>query len=126
MSTGRGGSRPVLIGFAESLPAPEVAWSLLDGGCSVTVVSRRGNKPLLRHCRGVDIVPIEPPENDTTASVRGLERVITTSGASVLLPLDDQTLWLCRELELDASIITAPSHDQVRLGLDKRLQIDLA
>jgi predicted ATP-grasp superfamily ATP-dependent carboligase len=121
MDGGARGPR-VLIGFAESLPAPEVAWSLLDGGFCVVAVARRGSRPLVRRCRGVDVVPIEAPEVDAAAALRDLERVIATSRASLLFPLDDQTLWMCRELDLD-STIAAPSHDHARLGLDKRLQI---
>jgi hypothetical protein len=114
----------VLIGFAECVPAPEVAWSLADAGFRVTAFSRRGAKPLLRRCRDVDIVSVEPPETDVRTTQRDLERAIAATGASVFLPLDDQSVWLCSRV--DGAAIARPNSEHVQVALDKRLQIEHA
>jgi hypothetical protein len=117
----------VLIGFAECLPAPEVAWSLLDGGFRVTAFSRNGTRPLLRRCPDVEIVSIQPPEVSAELARRDLERVTAQSGASVLLPLDDQAVWICGKLDLGTiSIPGAKNADSFGIALDKRVQIERA
>ena len=116
----------VLIGFAECIPAPEVAWSLLDAGFDVAAFTRRGTKPLLRRCRDVEIIAVDPPEDDVDAAVRDFERAIAETGASVLLPLDDQSLWLSGKADVRGRAISAPDPAHIRVALDKRVQIERA
>ena len=115
----------VLIGFAESLPAPEVAWSLTDAGFRVTAFGRRGAKPLLRHCSEVRIVPVESPERDVAAAQRDLEHAIAEDRPAVFLPIDDVSLWLCGRIG-EGTETLMPAKDHVRLALDKELQIEHA
>jgi hypothetical protein len=120
-----GVSTRVLMGFAESLAAPEVAWSLLDGGFRVVAFSRTARPPL-RHCPDVEIVRIQSPTVDTEVARLDLERLAAQSGASVLLPVDDDAVWMCGKLDLPRISIHGPSADNVRLALDKRVQIEQA
>jgi hypothetical protein len=115
----------VLIGFAESLPAPEVAWSLMDAGFRVTAFGRRGGKPLLRHCADVRIVAVEAPERDVAAAQRDLEHAIAENQPAVFLPIDDVSLWLSGRIEGGTDTLM-PAKDHVRLALDKELQIQHA
>ena len=114
----------VLIGFAESLPAPEVAWSLTDAGFRVTAFGRRGAKPLLRHCSEVRIVPVEAPERDVAAAQRDLEHAIAEDRPAVFLPLDDVSLWLCGRIG-EGTETLMPAKDHVRLALDKERPLEL-
>ena len=116
----------VLIGFAECIPAPEVAWSLLDAGFDVAAFTRRGTKPLLRRCRDVEIIPVDAPEDDVDAALSDFERAIVESRARVLLPLDDQSLWLSGKIDVRNGVVSAPGRGHVRVALDKRLQIEQA
>ena len=56
---------PVLMGFADALAAPETAWSLLASGRPVVAFARRGARPALRRCKGVELVEITAPEQDS-------------------------------------------------------------
>ena len=91
----------VAIGFAEALSAPEVTWSLVDAGFKVIAFSRRGRRGALRHSRHVAIFEIAAPETDSAAALEELAAALDSQHAeamvpSVLLPLDDASLWLCR------------------------------
>ena len=62
------GDGPILIGFADALSAPECAWSLLESGCAVAALAKRGSRPPLRRCREITMVEItDPTENLATA-----------------------------------------------------------
>ena len=94
----------VAIGFAESLSAPEVAWSLVDAGFKVIAFSRKGRRAALRHSHHAAIFEIAAPEKDCAAALRELAAVLDSRHAehmvqSVLLPLDDASLWLCSRVQ---------------------------
>jgi predicted ATP-grasp superfamily ATP-dependent carboligase len=121
------GSR-VLIGFADALAAPEVAWSLLAGGVRVTAFARRGSRPALRRCGGVEIVEITAPERDAKRSLNELGRLLHDASYSAVMPLNDAAVWLCSSAHERAPVVpvAGPVADQAALALDKRLQIEAA
>ena len=121
-----------LIGFAEALAAPEVVWSLASQGYAITAFGRRGRTTPLRRSRFVRVVEIAPPEVDsrqTLADISALAAQLskTSQGPLVVMPLDDETVWLCGQAELgDHTVLAGPRGAGVDLALDKCRQIELA
>ena len=126
----------VLIGFADSLAAIESAWSLADNGFAVWAFKRSDTRPALELSRLVRVVPIAPPELDANKSVADLAALVRDSGATALLPLDDQAVWLSDRLSQLESVgsdsqasgvtIVGPTGHLAALALDKREQLRLA
>ncbi len=122
----------VLIGFAGSLAAPEVAWSLLEAGYRVVAFARRGRPSALKHSRHVEYIEITAPEISVEAASAELiatMRSMSPDGARdlVLLPLDDASVYLCQGLTFTEGWTTAgPNGPLASLALDKELQIAAA
>ena len=118
----------VLIGFADALAAPEVAWSLIDAGHQVVAFARRGSWTALRHCRGATIIEVTAPEQDAEAAVTDLLGVLGRGEFEGLMPLDDAAVMLCdRAVQRGAQIaVVGPTGEQARLALDKSLQVAAA
>ncbi len=115
----------VVIGFAESLAAPETAWSLRDAGHEVTAFTRSGAKPPLRKARGIELVEVAAPEEDVDHAV--VEIAAALEGADVLLPLDDEALALAERAIAEMQVrLAGPTGSNVEVALDKRRQIELA
>ena len=127
----------VLIGFAEALSSPEVAWSLVDSGFKVAAFSRRGRKSALKHSRHVTVFDITAPETDSDAAQADLAAVLSdccaNNGAekSVLFPLDDVAVWLCAQPRMLSGlpakwVLAGPQPSAVQLALDKSVQVKAA
>src|SRR5262245_1283581 len=102
----------VCIGFAEALSAPEVAWSLQDGGFDVVAFGRKGRHSALRHSSRVTVVEITAPEKDADAALKEagdflVARNPVDGRRNVVLPLDDAALWLCNRFNLQDGWISA-------------------
>lgn len=80
----------------------------------------------MRHVRGVETHEVPAPEqaaDDTVASVRKLCDFVRPAA---VLPLDDNALWVCRQLNgLDAPIAGA-TDSAVDCALDKSVQLQVA
>jgi Predicted ATP-grasp enzyme len=128
--TGHGDSGFVLLGFAEALSSPEVAWSLVDAGFRVAAFSRKGRRSALRHSRHVTIFDITAPETNCTAALADLLSLLDkcrSDSASVLFPLDDLALWLCCEKPLPPQwALAGPLAASAEFALNKPLQIKAA
>lgn len=120
--------RPILIGFADALSAPECAWSLLEAGHSVGAFARRGSRPPLRRCKEITLVEVTSPEIDVSAARADLHRVLRSGGFGAVLPLDDESVWLCNAAAQDVSgfPVIGPIDETAELALDKRLQLAAA
>jgi predicted ATP-grasp superfamily ATP-dependent carboligase len=121
----------IIIGFAEALSAPEVAWSLVDHGFNVVAFSRKGRRPSLRHSRFVHVFEITPPEVDLSRAIDQLKleaiRLKETSGVLALMPLDDEAVWLCGRADFGSEIIViGPRGEAVEIALNKQKQIEIA
>jgi hypothetical protein len=116
--------RPVLIGFADALAAPEVAASLLAGGFTVVSFKRRGRPVALRKLRGVKLVEVTPPEEDLAACVR--EVAALAEAHDLAMPLDDQAVFVCDRAIPAHAPLAGPRAAQARLALDKRAQLRAA
>lgn len=115
----------MVIGFGESLAAPETAWSLRDAGHDVKAFTRAGEKPPLRKARGIEVVEVAAPEEDADRAVAEIAAAL--EGADVLLPLDDEALALAeRAIAGTQARLAGPSGSNVEVALDKRRQIELA
>jgi predicted ATP-grasp superfamily ATP-dependent carboligase len=120
----------VIIGFAEALSAPEVAWSLVDHGFNVIAFTRRGRKPALRHSRFVRVLEVTPPETDLAQAADDLKNVVSSVRASssvpvTVMPLDDQALWLCGRTDVRRQAqLVGPEGEALDLALDKRIQVE--
>lgn len=127
MSTGK-----VLIGFAEAMAAPEVAWSLVDAGFQVISFARRGRASALRHSRHVRCHEICAPESDLDASLSDLQTLIVSEAQShrerlIFFPLDDKALWLGSRLKTTCDwLLAGPAGTQAELALNKCLQASIA
>lgn len=116
-----------MIGFADSWPAPETAWSLLGAGFEVVAFSRRGSRPALRRSKRVEVIAVTPPEEDVSAAVEDVARAVRSCGAKALLPLDDFALWLSGPVAEGANVeVIGPGKDAADFALDKRLQVEAA
>lgn len=114
-----------MIGFAESLAAPETAWSLRDAGHEVKAFTRAGEKPPLRRARGIELVEVAAPEEDADRAVAEIAAAL--DGADVLLPLDDEALALSERAIAGTQVrLAGPTGSNVEVALDKRRQIELA
>jgi len=118
-------TRPVLIGFADALAAPEAAWSLLESGVPVVAFTRRGSRAVLRHCREVPVIPVTAPEDDAEMTVREIGMMLASGGYQSLLPLDDSAVWLCDRIAAGSSEVpvAGPTGTRASLALDKREQL---
>ncbi len=120
----------VVIGFAESLSAAEVAWSLVNAGFTVLAFTRKGRRAALRHSRHVKLFEITPPELDLARAVEDLKREtakLAAAGRVVLMPLDDEAVWLCGRTNFsDGVMVAGPRGEGVDIALNKRKQLELA
>lgn len=123
----------VLIGFAEAMSAPEVAWSLVDAGFEVFAFARKGRASALRYSRHAVCHEICAPESDVQESLSDLDTLVTTldsqasNGQLVLFPLDDKAVWLCSKLEVRGRWrMAGPSGRCADLALRKDLQAEVA
>lgn len=126
-------SNMVLIGFAEALAAPEVAWSLVDAGFKVIVFGRKGRASALRYSRHIEWHEICAPEQDLQASLSELRALLGSVQAThgneqrMLFPLDDKAVWLSSRLQLEQSWrVAGPQDGAAELALNKDLQVAAA
>ncbi len=115
----------VVIGFAESLAAPEVVSSLAGAGFEVVAFSRAGHRCAVRYDRRVTVVDVPAPETSVAATLDALARLFET--ADIVMPLDDAAVFLVDEVTRDTKVpVAGPTGNQARVALDKRVQIGLA
>lgn len=117
-------NKPILIGFADALSAPEVAWCLLGAGYRVAAFTRRNRQPSLRRCKSIDIIEVTAPEDDALQTVSELRSIYEALQAAAIMPLNDTALWLCSKLASESDVVIAGSTgEQAQLALDKRIQL---
>ena len=120
----------VLIGFADALAAIEASWALRDQGWDVVAFARRGSRPALSRCRGVRIVEITAPEEDSAAACADLATVLASLRPAAVLPLCDQSVWLCDRVSavepVESVPVAGPTGERARTALDKLRQLELA
>ena len=117
----------VVIGFAESFSAPEVAWSLSTHGFTPLAFARKRSGAALRVSRYSKVFDLTPPEIDAAATVREVAehfQLMLQAGIDelVVLPLDDTTIWICSQIAPDIRIVILGSRG---FGSDFALQKDL-
>jgi len=117
------GAPHLLVGFAESLAAPESVWSLADAGFRLTAFTRRGARAPIRRFRPLEVVEVDSPGDDWRACLGQIAELARAVDADALMPFDDEALWLCARHaeEHDLPVIGATGL-QARLALDKRVQ----
>lgn len=117
----------VLIGFADSTSAPEVAWSLVGSGFRVVAFAKRKTKPALRKSQLVRVEHVADPAESVEAAVVDLRTLVQHLKNPILMPLDDASLWLFQELLKTINVrIAGVTGRQAAIALDKRLQLDAA
>lgn len=116
----------VLIGFAEAFAAIETAWSLQRAGIHVVAFGRAGRRSALTYVRGVEVIPVPPPEDHLDATLRELSGIVASRRLSAVLPLDDAALLLSTRLALGDIPIVGLGLDGPALALDKVAQIRAA
>jgi hypothetical protein len=117
----------ILIGFAEALSAPEVAWCLLDAGFRVVAFTKGRHKSPLRRCKSIDLIKVTAPEDDAFRTVSELQSIYKSLRAAAIMPLNDGALWLCSKLASKSEVVVAgPTGEQAQFALDKRVQLKAA
>jgi hypothetical protein len=118
----------VIIGFADALSAPEVAFSLLNAGFRVMAFIRhKSRRPALRKCQDIKLFDVTAPEEDPDKTATELKGIYKSLRAVAIMPLNDVALWLCDKLSCDKEInVAGPTGANVKFSLDKRIQIDAA
>ncbi len=122
-----GSNGRVLVSFADALSAPEVVWSLHQGGFEVLACARRGSNPALRRSRFVKLHFIADPAGRLVDALDDLEELAARLASPILMPLDDASMWLMQELAKRAPVrIAGPIGSQAAVTVDKRMQIAAA
>jgi hypothetical protein len=117
----------ILVGFAESLAAPESCWSLIDAGYEVVAFARDGADVPLRQSKTVRVVSVAAPEENAKASLNALTELIRQLRPTAILPLDDAAVWMLAHAEQDVEFVAAgPVGQQAEFALDKTLQVAAA
>lgn len=123
----------ILVGFAEALAAPEVVWSLVDGGFDVIAFARRGRASALHHSRHVVCHEVCAPELDLEAALSDMHSLLVDLEAKadgtqwILFPLDDQAVWLCSNVQLGRDwLLAGPYGTSAEFALNKCLQSQAA
>ncbi len=116
----------MLMGFAEALAAIETAWSLQAAGFRVIAYGRPGSRPALRRVRGVELHEVPAPEQDTTATVAAVRRLIDVVRPAVVLPLDDHAVWVSARLGETGALLAGPAGSAADCALDKGRQLTTA
>jgi predicted ATP-grasp superfamily ATP-dependent carboligase len=117
----------IAIIFGESVPAPEIAWSLLDAGFSVTVYIRENAITPIRRLKGIEYQEITAPETDLRKSIAQLQESLVARSIYALFPLDDDALALSKELSpAEGFSIWGPHDSAVDCALNKSVQFHLA
>jgi hypothetical protein len=117
----------VLIGSAEALAAPEVAWSLLGAGFEVHVFGARGGRPSLRRCAAVTLHEVTSPGVRADEASADLQALIDSLRPDTVMPLDDRSMWLCDRIRRPSGVrLAGPTGAQAALAIDKRLQLGAA
>lgn len=116
----------VLIGFAEALPAAEVLFSLRNAGHEVSIFASKPDTPL-KHLSPKRLIVLPDPAHDSAAAIAKLKAVMTASDApDVILPLDDNGLWLTDKALGDDPRCAGATGQCASVSLDKSLQIATA
>lgn len=116
----------VLIGFAEALPAPEVVFSLMSAGHTVSAFTRSADVTL-RHLPLVGLHVIPAPEDDIAAAFLAIRDLMARADApDYILPLDDLGLWLVDHAIPDDPRIAGATGPQREAALDKSIQMAAA
>lgn len=119
--------RPVvLVGFAEANAAIEASWSLQEAGFRVVAFRRSGRRAALQHVRGVETYEVEAPEVAAGDTIAGIRKLCENIRPAALLPLDDQALWVSRQLEGLEVPIASGSFSAMDCALDKSAQLHAA
>ena len=116
----------VLLGFAESLAAPECAWDLVDAGYDVVAFARQSRPAGLRASRKVQVVNVAPPELSIRRTVADIARLIERVEPVAIMPVDDVALFLAMTRELDGLPVAAATGKAAKLAIDKAAQYELA
>lgn len=118
----------ILIGFADALSAPEVAYCLTEASFRVAAfIRKKSRKPALSRFKRVNIYEITAPEEDREKSISEIRALYQSLNASMIMPLNDRGVWLCNLLSDDRDIkIAGASGYLAAFSLDKRIQIEAA
>lgn len=118
----------ILIGFGESLSAPEVAWDLLEHKFRVVAFYRSNSLPPIRHLKEIRLENVIAPEKDAWKTIEKINKICKLHDIKVLLPLDDASIWLCNMVaSINKNVLIAgASGENAKLALDKSLQLEAA
>jgi hypothetical protein len=113
----------ILVGFAESLPAPEVLFSLKRSGFVLSAFRRLGRRAPILSVLDVPTIELPPPEENFAAAARELRQ--SASAADALFAVDDAALKLCAEAfgSGDGPLAVHATGAQGEIALNKILQL---
>lgn len=116
----------VLVGFAESLPAPEVLFSLKHAGFALRAFRRVGNRTPILSVLDLATTDLTAPEENLAAAVNELRQAASTVDA--LFAIDDVALKLCAETfgPGEGPVAVHATGPQAEIALDKIMQLKAA
>lgn len=119
--------RPLLlVGFAESLSAPEVVFSLISAGFRVRLFTRRGRPCRLARSLALDLVEVTAPETDVLSAHKDL--IAACQGVDGVFALDDVSLRLFADVseQIDGVVQIHATGERAEVGLNKERQLKAA
>ena len=119
------GSRILLV-FGEALTCPEVAWSLMNAGCEVTALFRKGSSSASRMVRSLGMIEVTSPEESSDGCIAELAGVLETNDFDGVMPLDDPGLFVISGLDPASCKVLGAEGLQAEIALDKRIQFEMA
>jgi biotin carboxylase len=108
------------------MAAIETAWSLQGAGFRVIAFRRAGQRPAVRHVRGITLYDVPAPEVDALGTIRAVESLVQTLRPAAILPLDDHAVWVCSRLDDLEVPVAGPTGAAAELTLDKSIQVAAA
>jgi hypothetical protein len=115
-----------LIGFAESLPTPEVCFSLRTAGVLIKSFYRLEKGVKFARLNFVQYLPVASPEVDFSRTVSDVEHLIGQIQPELTVPCDDAALMVLSCLRDGPGNCLAPSGVACEFAVDKWAQIEAA
>jgi hypothetical protein len=115
-----------LIGFAESLPAPEVCFSLRATGARIVSFCRLQRRTIFARLNFVEYCAVTPPEVDFNRTVHDVEELFKCVRPELTAPCDDAALLVLSYLTGFGPQCLAPVGNACNFAIDKWAQIDAA
>jgi hypothetical protein len=115
-----------LVGFAESLPTPEVCFSLKPTGARLISFFRADASKSFVRLKFVTYIPVAPPEIDLSRTIQDVQTAIAEFAPDLVAACDDAALLVFSSLRNVVLRGISPLGDAFAFAFDKWRQIQAA